>query len=120
MRAEGDSKALVEAVAELAHERDARTVLVGLPTLASGDEGQRAAPTRAFAGRVAAALEGCDVVLYDESLTTKAAEERMRDDGVPRDERRDLRDSYAALILLEDWLEGGGDGGERIAAEPGA
>ncbi|WP_419195399.1 Holliday junction resolvase RuvX [Engelhardtia mirabilis] len=116
-RLDGDAPGLVEHVAELADERDAATVLIGLPRLASGDEGARAVPTRAFAGRLASRLADRQVLLYDESLTTKAAEERMRDDDVPRERRRELRDSYAALVLLEDWLEGGGVGGERVRAD---
>lgn len=115
-RLDGDSDALVEATLALARERDARTVLVGLPLRASGDEGERAPAIRAFAARIAERAPQRAVVLYDESLTTKAAEERMRGDGVPPADRRRWRDSYAALILLEDWLADGGAGGERLAA----
>jgi len=106
-------------VARLLDERDVATLLIGLPRLRSGDEGPRAAPTRAFAARLFERFSDRDVVLYDESLTTKAAEERMRADDLPRDRRRELRDSYAALVLLEDWLEGGGLGGELVLAGPG-
>ena len=54
----------------------------------------------------------------DEALTSKAADERMREAGLPRDERRAWRDSYAALVLLEDWLSDGGVRGERVAPAP--
>ena len=52
---------------------------------------------------------------YDERLTTKAAEELLRDAQVPIARRRELRDSFSALVLLRDWLASG----EPEDAQPG-
>jgi putative Holliday junction resolvase len=113
-RAAGDSEELLERVdAEIA-ERGASTVVIGLPIRASGEEGVRAGAIRAFAARVARAHPRLQVLLLDEALTSKAADDAMRDAGIPRDERRHWRDSYAALVLLEDWLSDGGTRGETV------
>ncbi|MEO0650716.1 MAG: Holliday junction resolvase RuvX [Planctomycetota bacterium] len=118
-RVAGDAAELVERVAAEVDERSAASVVIGLPIRASGEEGERAPAIRAFAAQVARACPRATVVLVDEALTSKAADERMRDADVPRDERKDWRDSYAALVLLEDWLSDGGVRGERVEpAEP--
>jgi RNase H-fold protein (predicted Holliday junction resolvase) len=47
------------------------------------------------------------VIFYDERLTTKAAEDLLREMGVAPSERRRLKDSYSALVLLRDWIASG-------------
>jgi len=106
-RGPGDSAALLDHVAGLLAERDVSTLLVGLPRLASGDEGLRAADVRAFAARLAARFPGVDVVLHDEHLTTKAAEDLLREAGHRGLAARARRDSWSALVLLRDWLAAG-------------
>lgn len=113
-RAAGDSPELVRRVVAEVEERSAATLVVGLPLRSSGEEGGRCPAIRAFAAELARACPRAAVVLLDEALTSKAADERMREAGVPRDERKDWRDSYAALVLLEDWLSDGGIRGERV------
>ena len=80
------------------------TLLVGLPRLASGDEGPRAADVRAFAAKLAARFPGVEIVLHDEHLTTKAAEDLLREAGHRGPAARARRDSWSALVLLRDWL----------------
>jgi putative Holliday junction resolvase len=117
-RTDGAAPELVERVASEVAERDARTVLVGLPIRSDGREGDRGPAIRSFAREVATRCPAVRVLLVDEALTSKAADERMRDAGVPRDRRGDWRDSYAALVLLEDWLSDGGSRGEPVDRAP--
>jgi len=74
-----DAPELLEHVARLLAERDVDTLLVGLPRDMDGGEGARAAAVRRFAARLAARFPGLRLVLWDERLTTKAAEELLRD-----------------------------------------
>lgn len=103
----GDSDALLAHVAKLLDERSIATFLVGLPMNMDGSDGPRAADVRAFAARLRARFSALEIVLYDERLTTKAAEELLRASGKNDAERRRLRDSYSALVLLSDWIESG-------------
>lgn len=88
-------------------ERDIDTLLLGLPINMDGS----ASPSSERARRCAEALRKAHprlrVLLYDERLTTKAAQERLVELGLSEPDRRRLRDSFAALILLEDWLLSG-------------
>jgi putative holliday junction resolvase len=80
---------------ELVREREAERVVVGLPIGLSGRETGQTKECRAFAARLADAVE-VPVDLYDERFTTKIA--AMSGDT------RTSEDSRAAAVLLEDYL----------------
>lgn len=103
----GDSPALIEHVASLCAEWDVTTLLVGWPTGPGGAELPRTAEVRAFCERLALRLPDLDRWVHDEHLSTKAAEELLREAGIPRREHRALRDSWSALVILRDWIASG-------------
>lgn len=88
-------------------ERDIDTLLVGLPLNMDGSESRASERSRRCAAVLQQAHPHLRVLLYDERLTTKAAQERLVELGLSEPDRRRLRDSFAALILLEDWLLSG-------------
>jgi len=78
-------------------------IVVGRPVMLDGRTSE--ATDRADEFAVALRDEvGVPVDRWDEALTSWEADRRMDDDGVPRARRRMLRDAYAALVLLEDYL----------------
>ena len=93
-----DSKEGRAQIVTLVSELEAELVLIGLPRLQSGEEGEQAAAARSFAGRLAAEIE-VPVELYDERFTTKLAQASLAA-GATSDE-----DSLAAAHLLEEYLE---------------
>jgi putative Holliday junction resolvase len=90
-----------ERIAQLAIELDADRVVVGLPVSLSGEEGEQARLSRAFAEELRGLLE-LPVEMYDERLTTTMAERSARE-GAQGDP-----DSLAAAHLLESYLASGG------------
>ena len=84
--------------------------LLGHPLNADGSAGPQAELCQRFAERLGERFPGVRVLLYDEHLTTKAAEALLREEGWSRAKQRELRDSYSALVLLRDWLESGEPG----------
>jgi len=106
-RGEGRGAELLEHVARLLAERDVTTILVGLPLDMNGGEGPRASATRAFAASLRARFAELAVVLFDERLTTKEAEARLREAGVRGRAARERKDAWAALVLLQDWISAG-------------
>ena len=106
----GDSEELVEHVARLVDERDVTVVLVGAPLNMDGSAGPRARDVERFASRLAARLPEVELVPCDERLSSKEAEQLLREAGRGPAERRELRDSWSALVLLRDWLEAGEPG----------
>lgn len=95
----------VEAIAALTQELDAIEVVVGLPRLLSGQEGEAARIARDYAGRLAARLGTVEVRMVDERLTTVDAHRRLRDSGVPGRGQRAVVDQAAAVLILQTALD---------------
>ncbi len=94
-------------IAKLLDERDVDVFVIGLPRNMDGTEGPRALEVRAFAAQLSAQFKKPRTVFVDERLSTKAAEDLLRDAQVRPRDRRALKDSFAALVLLRDWIESG-------------
>ncbi len=105
LRHEGRDEVLFAHLDSLLAERDVSIVLVGLPLHMDGRPGVRAAVVAAFVARLRLRFPGLDVQQWDERLTSKEAESRLRALGRNGREIRAERDSWSALVLLDDWLE---------------
>lgn len=103
----GNSTAALDFIAGMLRERDVDTFLVGWPVNMDGSSGARAQDVQYFVEALRARFPAQRIVRYDERLTTKAAEELLREAHVPPAKRRELRDSFSALVLLRDWLDSG-------------
>lgn len=95
----------IEDVASAIDEHEVTIVVVGLPRLLSGAEGQAATDARAFAERLAALRPDVRVELWDERLTTRQAERAMIEADVRREVRRARIDAVAAALILQGWLD---------------
>jgi len=96
-------KADLRVVEELLKELEAEKVVVGLPLLASGDEGTQARKVRDFFDRLTRRLR-IPTVLWDESLSTSEAERILLEADVSRVKRREVIDQMAAVLILESFL----------------
>lgn len=87
----------------LARAEGASKVVLGLPRNMDGSEGSQAAAARAFGGQLAAL--GLEVVFVDERLTSWEAGERLAAEGRRPRRASGERDSAAARLILQDYLE---------------
>jgi len=94
---------LAEKVAELAREKKAQELVLGLPRNMDGSEGESAANVRVFREKLMAL---CDipVTLRDERCTTVTAYEYLNMNNKRGKKRKEVVDSVAAVIILEDYL----------------
>lgn len=95
---------LAERVARSAREADATAIVVGLPRLLNGAEGEAAAEARELARSLRRAT-GLPVTLVDERMTSAAAERHLVEAGVSRRGRRQVIDGVAAAMILQTFLE---------------
>jgi putative holliday junction resolvase len=103
-----------KALAALAGEHAATTVVVGLPVTLAGREGPAAKAVRAFLDELAPHLPELDLQLADERLSTVAAERALVGGGVRRRARREVVDQVAASVFLQTWLDARRrEGGQR-------
>lgn len=91
-------------LAEIARGRGVVGVVVGLPRNMDGSEGPRAQSARAFARNVAEALS-LPVVLWDERMTTMAAERMLIEADASRRRRAEVIDKVAASYILQGVLD---------------
>jgi len=93
----------VERIRSICNEYDVETIVVGLPLRLDGTHGDAADRVTGFISELRGVI-GVPIVTQDERLTTRAAEEMLRAQGVPWQKRREKIDAYAAAIILEDYL----------------
>lgn len=96
-------KEAVDVSAGLAKSECVKRIVVGLPLMPDGTEGERANKTRAF-GRVLARVTGLEVVYYDERLTTVQAEGYLAEGGVKKKDMKRYTDKLSAQIILSDYI----------------
>ena len=109
-------------ISELAAERNAVEVVVGLPRSMSGGEGPAARKIRTYAGALSRSLQGLPVRLVDERLSTVSAERTLRERGRRGARRRAVVDQAAAVVILQSALDtertSGSAPGEVLDQEP--
>ncbi len=88
----------------LADEHKIAGFVLGLPTNLDGTEGPRAQGTRAFA-RNLAALTPLPLLLWDERMSTQAAERTLLEADASRRRRAEVIDKMAATIILQGVLD---------------
>ena len=88
----------------VASERNAAGFVLGLPVNMDGSEGPRAQSTRAFA-RNLARLTDLPIALWDERLSTAAAERALITADVSRARRARVIDQHAAVFILQGALD---------------
>lgn len=94
-----------ERLMQIVSERKAGGFVLGLPKNMDGSEGPRAQSARAFARNLVARI-GLPVLLWDERLSTVAAERTLLEADTSRARRREVIDKMAAAFILQGALDG--------------
>jgi putative pre-16S rRNA nuclease len=92
-------------IAEIVREKNAERVVVGLPRHMNGSVGAGAAEALAFVEKLRA-LVSCEVVTWDERMTTMAANRALRESGQKTRDSRGVVDQVAAQMILQGYLDG--------------
>ena len=101
-------KKLLQDVRYLLERFDAKTIVVGLPLRMDGTEGDAATNVRRLALNLAKSVPQ-PVYLQDERLTSRAAIENLKAEGVKPEEVPALIDGEAAAMILRDFLDSNQD-----------
>jgi putative Holliday junction resolvase len=120
-----DEDALIKEILTLVSQHKVERIVIGLPRQLNGDLGRQANKVTAFAGKLAAqakqdSLDDLDIQLWDERLSTKAAE-RLKTKGGgqggglrfgrkrgARDRKLSIKaevDAIAAALILQGFLD---------------
>ncbi|MBI2061636.1 MAG: Holliday junction resolvase RuvX [Nitrospirae bacterium] len=93
----------VDRIARTVNELRVGVVVVGIPYSMDGSTGPQALKTLRFVEKLRPAV-GMPVRLWDESLSTRRAEEGRRRLG-RRDRKKGEKDRIAAAYILQDYLD---------------
>lgn len=99
-----DDASALAAIVEIARREEVAWIVVGEPLRGDGTAGPPAVRARRFAARLGA-LCGLPVETIDETLTSREADHRLREAGVPPARRQERRDALAAQLLLQEALD---------------
>ena len=91
-------------IAEIVAREKIPTIILGLPRNMDGTYGPAAEKVRAFADKLRAACP-CEVKLWDERLTSVAAQRSLHEAGRTVKNSRAVIDQVAAQMILQGWLD---------------
>lgn len=94
-------------------EDNINKVVVGLPKNMNGSIGPQGEKTEAFANKLAKKIRYSDritdndieIIMWDERLTSKAAEKSMIEADLSRKKRKKIIDKIAAIYILQGYLD---------------
>lgn len=91
-------------IEELIAEYEVEEIVLGLPKNMNDTLGERAELSLAFRDKLERRT-GLPVTMWDERLTTVAAEQAMIEAGIRREERAQHVDKIAACLILQGYLD---------------
>lgn len=93
-----------EEIGQLIKEYQVDTVVIGLPKNMNGTIGPRAEASMQYAREIESKF-AVPTVLWDERLTTMAAERVLLEADVSRKKRKKVIDKMAAVMILQGYLD---------------
>ncbi|MCC3356617.1 Holliday junction resolvase RuvX [Bacillus sp. REN16] len=94
----------LERLGEIIKEYGVESVVIGLPKNMNGTIGPRGEASQHFADMVTEKF-GLPIVLWDERLSTVAAERVLISADVSRKKRKQVIDKMAAVMILQGYLD---------------
>lgn len=91
-------------IEELIREYGVEKIVLGFPKNMNNTEGERCEKTLEFK-EMLERRTGLEVVLWDERLTTVAADRAMMEAGIRRENRKEYVDQIAATFILQGYLD---------------
>lgn len=91
-------------IEELIVEYGVEEIVLGLPINMNATEGERAKLTLEFREKLERRT-GLPVTMWDERLTTVAADKTMIEAGIRREQRKEYVDMIAAVLILQGYLD---------------
>lgn len=93
--------ARIEAIIQ---EYEVEKIVLGLPKMMNDTSGERVDKTMEFKEHLSRRT-GLPIIMWDERLTTVAADKAMMEAGIRRENRKDYVDMIAAQLILQGYLD---------------
>ena len=93
-----------QTIAALVEEHGVDTIVIGLPKNMNGSIGPSGERSQLFADTLSEYVS-CTIKMWDERLTTVAAERMLISADVSRKKRKQVIDKMAAVMILQGYLD---------------
>ena len=101
---EWNKDTLAQKIVDIANEKKAEHIVIGLPKNMDGSKGFRADACEEF-GEVIKNITEIPVTFWDERLTTVSAHRILSENNVRGKKRKNVVDAVAADIILQDFID---------------
>ena len=101
---EWNAESLAKKISEIAAEKKAEQIVIGLPKNMDGSSGFRAEACTEL-GEILKTVTDIPIVFWDERLTTVSAHKILSDNNVRGKKRKSTVDAVAADIILQDYID---------------
>ena len=91
-------------IAAVCREKEVGTCVVGLPLMMSGEIGDRAKKVLVWVEELKKTVP-CEVVTWDERLTSVEAQRLMIRQGLSRKRQKENSDELSAILILQNYLD---------------
>ena len=109
-----NEEAAIADVIRFAQQYQVERIVIGLPRSLNGSLGGQAKKVTAFAETLSSVIAseakqshfaGVDIQMWDERLSSVAAERSMIEAGTKRSKRKQRKDAVAAALILQGFLD---------------
>ena len=104
LRHDNDYEYLIEELKKIIKEKGIETIVLGLPKNMNNTIGERGEMVLSFKEKLEESIS-LPVILEDERLTTKVAENILISADVSRKKRKKVIDKMAANVILQSYLD---------------
>ena len=92
-------------LAKIIADNEVDKIVIGYPKNMNGTIGEKAKFCEAFADKVKERFPALEVLLWDERLSTVAAEKVLISADLRREKRKKIIDMMAAVVILQNYLD---------------
>ena len=101
----GSTESDFSRLAEIITENEVDKIVIGYPKNMNGTIGERAQFCEAFADKLKERFPNFEILLWDERLSTVAAERVLINADLRRDKRKKIIDMMAAVVIFQNYFD---------------
>ncbi|EOT2062150.1 Holliday junction resolvase RuvX [Staphylococcus pseudintermedius] len=96
----------IDALIDIIQKENVGTVVIGLPKNMNNSIGFRGEASLKYKDALAERMPNLEIIMWDERLSTMAAERSLLEADVSRAKRKKVIDKMAAVFFLQGYLDG--------------
>lgn len=102
---DNEYKKSMERLGQLIQQYEIESIVLGYPKNMDNSEGPRCEKTKIFQERLLEFFPDIPVILWDERMSTIAAERSLLEADLSRSKRKNVIDKMAAVFILQGYLD---------------